>query len=76
MSQTSTTETSISGNLDPYRVLPFREWIKLAGVSKSTGWKILHSGKGPKMMWVSERRVGVRVIDHIKWTERLARKAG
>ena len=65
-----------TSSLDPYAVLPFREWIKLAGVSKSTGWKILHGGNGPKMIWVSERRVGVRVIDHIKWTEKLARRAG
>lgn len=61
--------------LDPYQVLPFKKWIELAGVSRSTGWKILHSGDGPKMIRISERRVGVRVLDHIKWTERLARRA-
>jgi predicted DNA-binding transcriptional regulator AlpA len=69
-------QASSTGTLDPYQVLPFREWIKLAGISRSTGWRILHDGTGPKILKLSERRYGVRVIDHIRWTDRLARKAG
>ena len=59
--------------LDPNQVLRFKEWIKLAGVSPATGWKILHSGRGPKWIRIGEKRVGIRVLDHIKWIERLAR---
>jgi predicted DNA-binding transcriptional regulator AlpA len=58
--------------LDPNQVLRFREWIKLAGVSPATGWKILHSGKGPKWIRIGEKRVGIVVRDHVKWIERLA----
>jgi predicted DNA-binding transcriptional regulator AlpA len=58
--------------LDPNQILRFRDWIKFAGVSKATGWKILHSGDGPKFLRIGERRVGIRVADHIRWTERLA----
>jgi predicted DNA-binding transcriptional regulator AlpA len=59
--------------LDPNQVLRFKEWIKLAGVSPATGWKLLHSGEGPKFLRIGEKRVGIRVLDHIKWIQGLAR---
>jgi predicted DNA-binding transcriptional regulator AlpA len=58
-----------------YRVLKFADWIKLAGVSRSTGLKILDSGNGPPKIKLSKRRFGVRLADHQKWVDRLARKA-
>jgi predicted DNA-binding transcriptional regulator AlpA len=68
-------QASSTSGLDPYQVLPFREWIKLAGISRSTGWRILKDGTGPKAIWLSERRVGIAVRDHQQWVERLRRKA-
>jgi predicted DNA-binding transcriptional regulator AlpA len=58
---------------DLHQVLRFRDWIKLAGVSSATGWKLLHSGEGPKWIRIGEKRIGIRVADHIKWIERLSR---
>jgi predicted DNA-binding transcriptional regulator AlpA len=62
-------------NRDQYKVLSFKEWIALAGVSISTGKRILASGEGPPVLQLSARRLGIRLIDHQKWTERLAKKA-
>src|SRR6516165_11983243 len=61
--------------LDPNQVLRFKEWIKLAAVSPATGWRLLHSGEGPKFLRIGERRVGIRVADHVRWIDRLAKKA-
>jgi predicted DNA-binding transcriptional regulator AlpA len=58
------------------QVLTFKEWLKLVGVSKSTGIRILESGNGPPKIRLSDRRFGIRLSDHLKWCERLARKAG
>jgi hypothetical protein len=62
-------------NPDAYKVLSFKEWIALVGVSISTGKRILETD-GPPVLRLSARRIGIRLIDHQKWTERLARKAG
>ena len=63
-------------NRDQYKVLSFKEWIALAGVSISTGKRILASDDGPPTLRLSPRRLGIRLSDHVKWTERLARKVG
>jgi predicted DNA-binding transcriptional regulator AlpA len=62
-------------NPDAYKVLKFNEWIKLAGVSRSTGLRILDSDDGPPKIRLSERRFGIRLSDHLKWCERLAKAA-
>jgi hypothetical protein len=62
-------------NSDAYKVLSFKEWIKLIGVSISTGKRILATD-GPPVLQLSARRIGIRLKDHERWTERLAKKAG
>jgi predicted DNA-binding transcriptional regulator AlpA len=64
------------GGIDAYRILTFKQWIALVGVSRSTGLRILDSGSGPPKVRLSERRFGIRLIDHQKWCERLARDGG
>jgi predicted DNA-binding transcriptional regulator AlpA len=66
----------MASDLDQYKVLSLKQWIQLLGVSRSTALRILESGEGPPKIRLSERRFGIRLGDHIKWTERLARKAG
>jgi predicted DNA-binding transcriptional regulator AlpA len=61
---------------DAYKVLNLKQWMALAGVSISTAKRILASGDGPPVLQLSARRIGIRLIDHRKWTERLAKKAG
>jgi predicted DNA-binding transcriptional regulator AlpA len=69
-------EGHMASTTDPYKVLTFKEWIALVGVSRSTGLRILDSGEGPPKIRLSDRRFGIRLSDHIKWCERLAQKAG
>jgi predicted DNA-binding transcriptional regulator AlpA len=62
-------------NSDAYKVLTFQQWLELAGVSRSTGLRILDSGNGPRVIQLSERRFGIRLADHAEWCERVARNA-
>jgi predicted DNA-binding transcriptional regulator AlpA len=59
--------------LDPNQILPFKTWVKLAGISAATGWRMLHSGDGPKWIRIGEKRIGIRVRDHIAWADKLAK---
>jgi hypothetical protein len=66
-------------DLDQYRVLKLRDWLKLASVSRSTGLKILDAVDAdpppPPKIYMSKRRFGIRLLDHQRWVERLAKKA-
>ncbi len=59
-------------DLDPDRVLTFAEWCKLCGFSEATGRRIIKSGKGPKVTWLSERRMGVRRRHNAEWLDQSA----
>jgi hypothetical protein len=54
-------------------ILPFKDWIKLAGVSKSTGRNLLAGKHGPKFVWMSPR-MGIRMRDHIEWMNGLQKR--
>ena len=60
-------------DLTDLRVLRFREWCALAGVSLRTGRRILSSGRGPAVVRLSDKRMGVTVGTHRQW---LAARAG
>jgi predicted DNA-binding transcriptional regulator AlpA len=49
------------------RVLSFPQWAKLANVSERTGRDIIARGDGPKIVQLSENRIGIRVCDHREW---------
>jgi predicted DNA-binding transcriptional regulator AlpA len=49
------------------RVLSFPQWAKLAGLSERTGRDIIARGDGPKIVQLSENRIGIRVCDHREW---------
>jgi predicted DNA-binding transcriptional regulator AlpA len=51
------------------RVLTIRQWCQLNSFSKSTGERMLKSGKGPKVTHLSTRRLGIRVGDNRRWQE-------
>jgi hypothetical protein len=62
-----------AAGLDDMRVLTFAQWCEVNHISESTGDRILKSGKGPKVVQLSTRRRGIRVIDNRKWQEANAR---
>jgi hypothetical protein len=57
---------------DDDRVLSFAQWIELNGISPATGRRILAGGKGPKILRLSDRRIGIRVRDNREWQDTLA----
>jgi hypothetical protein len=48
-------------------VLTFAQWICLLGIGARTGRRILRNGHGPPIVWLSERRMGIRVGAHRAW---------
>lgn len=63
-------------NPPPDRVLTFRQWYELNGISEQTGRRILASGNGPAVLQLSPRRLGIRMSDNLRWQESRIRTAG
>jgi predicted DNA-binding transcriptional regulator AlpA len=55
------------------RVLSFCQWCELNGISERTGHRILDSGSGPKVLQLSDRRIGIRESDNARWQESCVR---
>jgi hypothetical protein len=55
------------------QVLTKVEWCKLNRFSLRTGTNILAGGNGPRVLQLSARRIGIRVIDNRRWQESRAR---
>jgi hypothetical protein len=53
--------------VDDDRVMSFEDWCKLNGFSRSTGQRILASGKGPRFIQLSEKRKGVTIGENRRW---------
>ena len=51
------------------RVIPWRVWCKDKGISVDTGRRLRAAGKGPRIVQISERRIGVTVRDDAEWVE-------
>jgi len=52
---------------DDLRVLTIQEWAALTGISLVTAKRLLRDGGGPAIVQLSERRIGIRTIDHSRW---------
>jgi predicted DNA-binding transcriptional regulator AlpA len=59
--------------LADHRVLSMREWAALCGFSVDTGRRIIAAGDGPPLIQLSVRRIGIRLSDHIRWSDSRAR---
>jgi len=55
--------------LDDLKVLTLREWAALNTLSFETAKGLIAKGLGPRIVQLSARRVGVRVIDNRIWQE-------
>jgi hypothetical protein len=54
---------------DDNRVLSFRQWCILNGISARTGRRILASGAGPVVTQLSARRIGITIRANREWQE-------
>ena len=48
-------------------VLSFDEWCRLNGFSRSTGQRLIKAGKGPQLVQLSARRIGIPMEEHRRW---------
>jgi hypothetical protein len=72
MSATNTATFATSPHLliDPDdRVMTLSEWFAVNRISPATGRRLIKSGKGPIITYLSERRKGVTVGNNRKWRE-------
>jgi predicted DNA-binding transcriptional regulator AlpA len=49
------------------RVLSFAQWCAVNGFSKATGRRVLKSGRGPPVLQLSPRRIGIRESANADW---------
>ena len=55
------------------RVLTFRQWAALNSLGERTARRLLKSGRGPPVVQLSDRRIGVTVRANRAWQEARAR---
>ena len=54
-------------DLEGDRVLTLAQWYTLNGFSRATAQRLIANGEGPRLIKLSERRIGVRLCDHRAW---------
>jgi hypothetical protein len=59
--------------VDEIRVITTGEFAKLNGLSIATVKRIFAEGLGPPVIQLSTRRVGIRLVDAIRWQEQRVR---
>ncbi|WP_441268026.1 helix-turn-helix transcriptional regulator [Bradyrhizobium sp. 215_C5_N1_1] len=57
----------LGNDIEGDRVLSFAEWHELNGFSRATAQRLMASGKGPRFIKLSERRIGVTVAENRRW---------
>jgi len=60
-------------NPDAHRIMSFRQWCELNGISLSTGRHILGKGNGPTIIQLSARRIGISFAANAAWQASRAR---
>jgi predicted DNA-binding transcriptional regulator AlpA len=58
---------------DDLKVLTLKEWARLTGLSFQTAKRLIASGDGPRIIQLSTKRMGVRMIDAARWSEQRLR---
>ena len=56
-------------DLADQRVMTVAEFSDLNAISIATAKRLLRSGEGPRVLRLSTKRIGVRVIDNREWQE-------
>lgn len=58
-----------SAEIDPDRVMSLLTWCDRCGFSEATGRRLIKTGRGPTVTWLSERRMGIREKHHREWLD-------
>ena len=57
----------LQANLHDAQVLKFPDWCVAANISQRTGRRLLSSGRGPAIVRLSDKRIGISVGAHRAW---------
>jgi hypothetical protein len=60
---------------DKDRVFTMAEWAVAASISPRTARELIASGRGPRVVELSQGRIGIRVCDHREWLAARTRKS-
>jgi hypothetical protein len=66
-------QQALEQSLENDRVLSFRQWCELNGIGLRTGRRLIANGTGPTVTMLTDKRIGIRVIDNRRWQESRAR---
>ena len=58
---------ALAAILNDNRVLTFKQWTALNGISARTGRRILKAPGGPIVTRLSARRIGITVANNRRW---------
>jgi hypothetical protein len=64
-----------SAEFDPDQILTFVQWCGLCGFSAATGRRVIASGQGPAVTWLSPKRMGIRRQHNSVWLDKRAESA-
>jgi predicted DNA-binding transcriptional regulator AlpA len=67
--KTPQTLLRIAAPLRPEQVLTISQWGALAGYARSTAYKKIANGSGPRVMRRGDGTCGVTVGEHIRWCD-------
>jgi hypothetical protein len=68
-------EHTLPGALAADKVYSFDDFAKLAGISTHTLRRMIRTGTGPRVTWMSARRGGIRGRHGLEWLDRRAQPA-
>jgi hypothetical protein len=57
----------MSAAIEDDRVLSFRQWCEVNGLTPRTGRRVIASGNGPVITQISPRRIGITVANNRRW---------
>jgi hypothetical protein len=66
-SEETSSHRNVADDLD--RVQPFPAWCERCGFSEPTGRRLIKTGLGPVVTWLSPRRMGIRERHHREWLD-------
>jgi hypothetical protein len=52
---------------DDDMVIPFLDWVMLAGLTETTARELRAQGKGPRCVKITDKKLGVKLGEHRRW---------
>jgi hypothetical protein len=48
-------------------ILPFLDWVMLAGLTETTARELRARGQGPRCVMLTDKKLGVSLAEHRRW---------